>query len=118
MLPMLQHPGYIQQHPNNPSSSTMMPYNMQQMLGMPTGMQQHGAQLVMRDPQQQQQQQQNQQQVIEAHQLAAAMAAREQQEMLRTYEQQQPPPQQYHSGFDAGVYKEEIAGDKDEDIQL
>ncbi|KAK4347863.1 hypothetical protein RND71_034202 [Anisodus tanguticus] len=93
MLPMLQHPGYIQQHPNNPSSSTMMPYNMQPM----------GAQLVMRDhPQQQQQQQQNQQQVIEAHQLASVMAAREQQEMLRTYEQQ-PPPQQYYNGFDAGA---------------
>ncbi|XP_060195760.1 LOB domain-containing protein 36-like [Lycium barbarum] len=100
MLPMLQHPGYIQQHPNNPSSSTMMPYNMQPMLGMPAGMQQHGAQLVMRDPQQQQQ---NQQQVIEAHQLAAVMAAREQQEMMRTYEQQQPPPQQYHNGFDAAA---------------
>lgn len=100
MLPMLQHSGYIQQHPNNPSSSTMMGYNMQAM-GLPTGMQQHGAQLMMRDPQQQQQQ--NQQQVIEAHQFAAVMAAREQQEMMRTYEQQQQPPQQqqqFNNGFD------------------
>lgn len=91
MLPMLQHSGYIQQHPNNPSSSTMMAYNMQQM-GLPTGMQQHAAQLMMRDPQQH-----NQQQVIEAHQLAAVMAAREQQEMMTTYEQQQ----QFNSGFDS-----------------
>lgn len=101
MLPILQHPGYIQQHPNNPSSSTMMPYNMQPMLGLPTGMQQqqqHGAQLMLRDPQQQQQQ--NHQQVIEAHQFAAAMAAREQQEMLRTYEQQ--PQQQQHPQFNSG----------------
>nr|XP_018626291.1 LOB domain-containing protein 36-like isoform X2 [Nicotiana tomentosiformis] len=105
MLPILQHPGYIQQHPNNPSSSTMMPYNMQPMLGLPTGMQQqqHGAQLMLRDSQQQQQQQQNQQQVIEAHQLAAAMAARDQQEMLRTYEQQAQQQQhpQFNSGFDS-----------------
>lgn len=96
MLPMLQHSGYIQQHQNNPSSSTMMPYNMQPTLGMPTGMQQHGGQLIMRDPQQQ-----NQQQVIEAHQLAAVMAAREQQEMMRTYEQQQPSQQQFNGGFDS-----------------
>ncbi|XP_006360231.1 LOB domain-containing protein 36-like [Solanum tuberosum] len=87
MLPMLQHSGYIQQHPNNnPSSSNMMAYNMQ-----PMGLQQ---QLMMRDPQQQQQQQ-NQQQVIEAHQLAAVMAAREQ-EMMRTYEQQQ-----FNNGYDS-----------------
>ncbi|XP_006360249.1 LOB domain-containing protein 36-like [Solanum tuberosum] len=87
MLPMLQHSGYIQQHPNNnPSSSNMMAYNMQ-----PMGLQQ---QLMMRDPQQQQQQQ-NQQQVIEAHQLAAVMAAREQ-EMMRTYE-----PQQFNNGYDS-----------------
>lgn len=99
MLPMVQHTGYIQQHPNNPSSSTMMPYNMQSALGLPTGMQQHGGQLMMRDPQQQQ----NQQQMIEAHQLAAVMAAREQQEMMRTYEQQQQQPQQqqFNSGFDS-----------------
>lgn len=88
MLPILQPSGYIQPHPNNPSSSTMMPYNMQPM-GLPTGMQQ----LMIRDPQQQ-----NQQQVIEAHQLAAVMAAREQQEMMRTYEQQQ---HQFNSGFDS-----------------
>ncbi|XP_055804732.1 LOB domain-containing protein 36-like [Solanum dulcamara] len=90
MLPMLQHSGYIQQHPNNPSSSTMMAYNMQPM-GLPTGMQQ---QLMMRDPQQQ-----NQQQVMEPHQLAAVLAAREQQEMMRTYEQQQQ--QQFNNGFDS-----------------
>ncbi|KAF3615240.1 LOB domain-containing protein 36 [Capsicum chacoense] len=104
MLPMLQHSGYLQQHPNNPSSSTMMPYNMPPTLGMPTGMQQHGGQLIMRDPQQQQQQQ-NHQQVIEAHQLAAVMAAtREQQDMMRTYEQQPPPQQQqFNGGFDSAV---------------
>ncbi|KAK4710355.1 hypothetical protein R3W88_004868 [Solanum pinnatisectum] len=96
MLPMLQHSGYIQQHPNNPSSSNMMAYNMQPM-GLQTGMQQHGAQLMMRDPQQLQQQQ-NQQQVIEAHQLTAVMAAREQ-EMMRTYEQ--PQQQQFNNGYDS-----------------
>lgn len=88
MLPVLQHSGYIQQHPINPSSSNMMAYNMQ-----PMGLQQ---QLMMRDPQQQQQQ--NQQQVIEAHQLAAVMAAREQ-EMMRTYEQ--PQQQQFNNGYDS-----------------
>ncbi|XP_049384106.1 LOB domain-containing protein 36-like isoform X2 [Solanum stenotomum] len=94
MLPMLQHSGYIQQHPNNPSSSNMIAYNMQPM-GLQTGMMQQ--QLMMRDPQQQQQQ--NQQQVIEAHQLAAVMAAREQ-EMMRTYEQPQQQ-QQFNNGYDS-----------------
>ncbi|XP_049375098.1 LOB domain-containing protein 36-like isoform X2 [Solanum verrucosum] len=87
MLPMLQHSGYIQQHPNNPSSSNMMAYNMQ-----PMGLQQ---QLMMRDPQQQQNQQQV---IIEDHQLAAVMAAREQ-EMMRTYEQ--PQQQQFNNGYDS-----------------
>ncbi|XP_049384105.1 LOB domain-containing protein 36-like isoform X1 [Solanum stenotomum] len=91
MLPMLQHSGYIQQHPNNPSSSNMIPYNMQPM-GLQTGMMQQ--QLMMREPQQQQ----NQQQVIEAHQLAAVMAAREQ-EMMRTYEQ--PQQQQFNNEYDS-----------------
>ncbi|XP_016482841.2 LOB domain-containing protein 10-like [Nicotiana tabacum] len=105
MLPILQPQGFLQpHHMNNPSSSTMMPLNMNPMLGMPTGVP-HGGQLMIRDPQQQQQ-------TIEAQQLAAAMAAREQQEMLRNYElqqqqqqQQQHPSQQqdivrFNSGFD------------------
>lgn len=95
MLPILQPPGYIQQHHMNaPSSSTMMPFNMNPILGMPTGVP-HGGQFMIRDPQQQQQQQ-----TIEAQQFAAAMAAREQreqQEMLRNYEQQQQQQQQHPS---------------------
>uniref|UniRef100_A0A5B7B5G8 Putative LOB domain-containing protein 36-like n=1 Tax=Davidia involucrata TaxID=16924 RepID=A0A5B7B5G8_DAVIN len=80
MLPIIQHTGFMQQHPNNPSS-----YNMSPMLGLPTG-QPHSTQLVIREPQQQQQ---HHQQMLEAQQLAAVVAAREQQEIMRTYEQQQ-----------------------------
>ncbi|CAN4082861.1 unnamed protein product [Withania somnifera] len=104
MLPInLQAPGLLQQHHMNaPSSSTMMPFNMNPILGMPTGVP-HGGQLMIRDSQQQQQQ------TIEAQQFAAAMAAREQreqQEMLRNYEQQQHPFHQqdtvrFNSGFDS-----------------
>lgn len=98
MLPInLQPPGFIQQHHhmNAPSSSTMMPFNMNPMsTGVP-----HGGQLMIRDPQQQQS--------VEAQQFIAAMAAREQQEMLRNYEQQQQQPSQqqdvvrFNSGFDS-----------------
>ncbi|XP_060195568.1 LOB domain-containing protein 36-like [Lycium barbarum] len=92
--PILQNPGFMQQHHMNaPSSSTMMPFNMNPILGMPSGVP-HGSQLMIREPQQQQQQQQQQQEAIEAQQFAAAMAAREQ-EMLRNYEQQQQQ-QQHH----------------------
>ncbi|PHT56933.1 LOB domain-containing protein 36, partial [Capsicum baccatum] len=108
MLPVnLQPPGFIPQHHMNvPSSSTMMPFNMNPILGMPTGVPQ-GGQLMIPDPQQQQQQ------TIEAQQFAAALAAREQreqQEMLGNYEQQQQqqqhPSQQhdilrFHSGLDS-----------------
>ncbi|KAK4346519.1 hypothetical protein RND71_032858 [Anisodus tanguticus] len=104
MIPILQSPGFMQQHHMNaPSSSTMMPFNMNPILGMQTGVP-HGGQLTIRDPQQQQQ-------TIEAQQFAAAMAAREQreqQEMLRNFEQQQHPSHQqqqdivrFNSGFDS-----------------
>ncbi|XP_027076753.1 uncharacterized protein [Coffea arabica] len=105
MLPLFQHPGFMQQHPNNPSASTVMPYAMQPMIGLPTGVAApHGGPLIIRDAQQQQQQQQ-QQQMYEAQQYAAAVAARDQ-EMYRAYEQQQqqqPPPQElmrFNSGFE------------------
>lgn len=95
-------PNFMQQHPNNPSTSTMMPYAMQQMMGMQPGMAAaHGGQVIIRDPQQHQHQQ-----MLEAQQMAvAAAAAREQQEMLRSYEQHQHPADQaelmrFNSGFD------------------
>lgn len=104
MLPMnLQPPEFLQQqhHMNAPSSSTMMPFNMSAMSGMPTGNIAHGGQLIIRDPQQQS---------IEAQQYIAAMEQRDQHEMLRNYDQQQqqqqPPSQQqdvvrFNSGFDS-----------------
>ncbi|CDP02469.1 unnamed protein product [Coffea canephora] len=99
MLPIFQHPGFMQQHPNNPSASTVMPYAMQPMMGLPTGVAApHGGPLIIRDAQQQQQ-------MYEAQQYAAAVAARDQ-EMFRAYEQQQqqqPPPQElmrFNSGFE------------------
>ncbi|KAK6128928.1 hypothetical protein DH2020_037332 [Rehmannia glutinosa] len=103
MLPILNHPGFMQaQHTNyGPSAYQMMPYNVQPMMGVP-----HGAQLMIREPQQQQQQQQ---QFLEAQQLAAvAAAAAREQEMLRSYEQQQQQQQQndlgrFNSGFDDAV---------------
>ncbi|KAL0377750.1 UNVERIFIED_CONTAM: LOB domain-containing protein 36 [Sesamum radiatum] len=103
MLPILNHPGFMQQHPNyGPSAYQVMPYNVQPMMGLPTGVP-HGTQLMIREPQQQQQQQQ----FLEAQQLAAvAAAAAREQEMLRTYEQQQQQQQQqndlvrFNSGFD------------------
>ncbi|KAL7224061.1 hypothetical protein ACSBR1_025503 [Camellia fascicularis] len=98
MLPILQHPGFMQ---NNPASSSMIPYNMNSMsmLGLPAS---HNAQLMIRDAQPHHQ---HHQQMIEAQQLAAAVAAREQQEMLRNYEQQQQQQQElvrFNSGFDPG----------------
>ncbi|KAL1824337.1 hypothetical protein DCAR_0312399 [Daucus carota subsp. sativus] len=93
MLPILQHPGLIQQHPSNPQN--VLGYNnMQPMLGLSMN-QPHGAMpLMIRDPQQQQ--------MLEAQHLAAA--EREQAEIMRTYnEQQQPPPDQhprFNNGFD------------------
>lgn len=102
MLPILNHPGFMQQHSNyGPGAYQVMPYNVQQMMGMPTGVP-HGAQLMIREPQQQQQQQQ----YLEAQQLAAVAAAAREQEMLRTYEQQQQQQQQqnnlvrFDNGFD------------------
>lgn len=101
MLPIFQHPGFMQQLPNNPSASTVMPYAMQPMMGLPTGVAApHGGPLIIREAQQQQQQQ-----MYEAQQYVAAVAARDQ-EMFRAYEQQQqqpPPPQElmrFNSGFD------------------
>ncbi|KAK4712243.1 hypothetical protein R3W88_006756 [Solanum pinnatisectum] len=92
MIPIinLQPPGFFQpqQHMNAPSSSTMMPFNMNPMSGMSTGVP-HGGQLLIRDPQQQQQ---LLQQPIQVQQFITAMAAteqRDQQEMLKFYEQQE-----------------------------
>ncbi|KAL3833368.1 hypothetical protein ACJIZ3_008104 [Penstemon smallii] len=93
MLPMMNQPGFMQQHPNyGPSAYQMTPYNMQPMMGMQAG----APQLMIRDPQHHQHQQQ--QQMLEA-------AFREQ-EMMRNYEQQQQQQQQhndllrFNSGFD------------------
>ncbi|XP_059644491.1 LOB domain-containing protein 36-like [Cornus florida] len=95
MLPILQHPGFMPQHPNNQSASlhgNMSPLMGLQAAGM--GLQagsSHGAQLVIREPQHQHQHQQHHHhhpQMLEAQQLATVVTAREQ-EMLRSYEQQQ-----------------------------
>lgn len=107
MLPILNHPGLMQQHSNfGPSGFQMMaPYNVQQqqpMMGLPTGIP-HGAQLVIREPQHQQQ---HQQQFLESQQLAAAAAAAREQEMMRSYEQHHHQQQQqnelmrFNGGFD------------------
>ncbi|KAK6923011.1 Lateral organ boundaries, LOB [Dillenia turbinata] len=102
MLPMLQHPGYIQPHPGNP----MLPYNVNvsPMLGLQPGPS-HSGKLMIRESQQQQQQI-----FAAAQQYATAVAV--QQEMLRSYEQQQQRQQQqqhqqeilrFNSGFDQTV---------------
>ncbi|KAL3346516.1 hypothetical protein AABB24_025119 [Solanum stoloniferum] len=107
MVPIinLQPPGFFQpqQHMNAPSSSTMMPFNMNPMsTGVP-----HGGQLLIRDPQQQQQ---LLQQPIQVQQFITAMAAKEQrdqQEMLKFYEQQEQEASQqedvvrFSGGFDS-----------------
>ncbi|KAK6798459.1 hypothetical protein RDI58_006162 [Solanum bulbocastanum] len=110
MIPIinLQPPGFFQpqQHMNAPSSSTMMPFNMNPMSGMSTGVP-HGGQLLIRDPQQQQQ---LLQQPIQVQQFITAMAAKEQrdqQEMLKFYEQQEQVASQqedvvrFNGGFDS-----------------
>lgn len=87
MLPInLQSPGFLQQqhHINAPSSSAMMPFSMNPMSGMPTGIP-NGGQLMIRD---------SQLHSIEAQQYIAAMEQREQQEMLRSYEQHHHQQQQ------------------------
>ncbi|GMH24608.1 hypothetical protein Nepgr_026451 [Nepenthes gracilis] len=91
MMPIF-HPGFLHQHPGNPSSS-LMQYNMPPMVGIPAGLP-HMGPLVITDPQQQQQaihhHHLNHQyhHMIEAQHLAA-MAVREEQEMMRTFEEQQ-----------------------------
>ncbi|KAK1359987.1 LOB domain-containing protein [Heracleum sosnowskyi] len=119
MLPILQHPGLVQQglipqHPSNPQN--VLPYNMQPVLGLSPN-QAHGAMpLVMHD-----QQQQN---ILEAQQFA--VAEREQQELIRSYEQQQPPDQlvQFNNGFDMGEqvtdsgFDQAIAGGSTMSLQL
>ncbi|KAH7520136.1 LOB domain-containing protein 36 [Ziziphus jujuba] len=88
---ILQPPTYLPQTHPGPSSSSVLPYNMSPMMGIPTGPSPSG-QLVICDPLQQQHQTQ---QIFEAQQLAAAVAAREQQEMFRTsFEQKQALHQQ------------------------
>ncbi|KAJ9670007.1 hypothetical protein PVL29_026520 [Vitis rotundifolia] len=104
MLPFIQHAEYMpQQYMSDPSSSSVIPYNMSPILGLPPDAS-HGGQLVIREPQPQQTQQyqQQQQQILEAHQLATAMAVRGQ-EILRTHEQQQQEQDliRFDSGFDA-----------------
>ncbi|XP_022773960.1 LOB domain-containing protein 36-like [Durio zibethinus] len=102
MLPILQPPGFLQQHVGNASSPTVMQHNMMPPMGFPiaaAASASHGGQLVIREPQQQQQ-------IFEAQQqLAAVIAAREQQEMFRGYEQQYNQGQQqeivrFNSGFE------------------
>ncbi|KAH0697508.1 hypothetical protein KY290_015381 [Solanum tuberosum] len=110
MIPIinLQPPGFFQpqQHMNAPSSSTMMPFNMNPMSGMSTVVP-HGGQLMIRDPQQQQQ---LLQQPIQVQQFITALAAKEQrdqQEMLKFYEQQEQQASQqedvvrFNGGFDS-----------------
>lgn len=110
MIPIinLQPPGFFQpqQHMNAPSSSTMMPFNMNPMSGMSTVVP-HGGQLMIRDPQQQQQ---LLQQPIQVQQFITALAAKEQrdqQEMLKFYEQQEQQSSQqedvvrFNGGFDS-----------------
>uniref|UniRef100_A0A0V0H968 Putative ovule protein n=1 Tax=Solanum chacoense TaxID=4108 RepID=A0A0V0H968_SOLCH len=91
---------------NAPSSSTMMPFNMNPMSGMSTVVP-HGGQLMIRDPQQQQQ---LLQQPIQVQQFITALAAKEQrdqQEMLKFYEQQEQQASQqedvvrFNGGFDS-----------------
>ncbi|XP_057500919.1 LOB domain-containing protein 36-like [Actinidia eriantha] len=106
MLPILQNHSFMG---NNPSSSSVIPYNMSPMMGLPS-VAPHNTQLVIRESQQP-----HHQQILEAQQQAAMVVAREQQEMLRTYEQQQLQQQQlqqqqqqqqelvrFNSGFDQG----------------
>ena len=100
----MAHVGYMpQQYMSDPSSSSVIPYNMSPILGLPPGAP-HGGQLIIREPQTQQtQQNQHQlQQILEAQQLAAAMAARGQ-EIMRTHERQQQEQEllRFDNGFDA-----------------
>ncbi|KAI4314937.1 hypothetical protein L6164_027795 [Bauhinia variegata] len=101
VTPILPPAGVMQQqHPANPYTSAVYPYNSMPPPPPISGVPTHGGQLMIRDPQQQQQQQH---QILEAQQLAAAVAAREQQEMFRTYEQQQQQDfLRFNSGFVVG----------------
>ncbi|GAB4847018.1 hypothetical protein Ancab_026030 [Ancistrocladus abbreviatus] len=99
------YPDFLQQHQNNPFSSSLMSYGMAPMMGLPPV----SGQLVIREPQPQQSHIQHhypQHQIIEAQQLAA-MAVREEQEMMRTFEQQHQHQQEqqqqlmrFNSGYD------------------
>ena len=100
MLPVIQHAGYMPQtYISDPHSSSVMPYNMSPILGLPHGVSRSG-QLVIPEPQSQQSQQ-YQQQIFEAQQLATAMAVRGQ-EMPRTHEQQRQEQEitRFDRGFD------------------
>nr|AZL19381.1 transcription factor LOB2 [Diospyros kaki] len=78
MLPIFQQPGFVPHHPNNPSSSSFLPYNVPpQMMGPST-------QLVIAEPQQQ------------------MLEAQQQQEMLRAYQQQQEIVR-FNSEYEPGV---------------
>ncbi|KAL2522841.1 LOB domain-containing protein 36 [Forsythia ovata] len=69
MLPIINHQGFLHQHPNYGASAyQVMPHNMQPMMGVPSGLP-HGA-LLIRDSQQQPPPQQHQ--ILEAQQLVAA----------------------------------------------
>ncbi|CAI9752830.1 unnamed protein product [Fraxinus pennsylvanica] len=82
MLPIINHPGLMNQHPSfGASAYHVMQYNMQSMMGVPAGLPQE-------------------QQILEAQRLAVVGAAREQ-EMFRNYEhQQQNVLVRFNSGFD------------------
>nr|GMC67447.1 LOB domain-containing protein 36-like [Ipomoea batatas] len=93
LAPFIQQAGFMQ-HPNHPSSSGVMQYNMQpMMMGLPTGIP-HSNQLIIRDHQQQQQ-------LIESHQLMIGEA-----DLIGSYEQQHQNPQQFDlmrfNGFESG----------------
>ncbi|XP_012853105.1 PREDICTED: LOB domain-containing protein 36 isoform X1 [Erythranthe guttata] len=123
LMPMLNNQGFLQHHSNfNPAAAAaayqMVPYNVQQMMGPPTGVPHGAAQLMIRggDPHHphHQHHQQQQQQFLEAQQLAmAAAAAAREQEMLRTFEHQQNHHQQQHSElvrFNNGFDDDEVGG--------
>nr|WKV35365.1 lateral organ boundaries domain protein 28 [Ipomoea batatas] len=103
LAPFIQQAGFMQ-HPNHPSSSGVMQYNMQpMMMGLPTGIP-HSNQLIIRDHQQihpHPHPQQQQQQLIESHQLMIGEA-----DLIGSYEQQHQNPQQFDlmrfNGFESG----------------
>ncbi|XP_019185193.1 PREDICTED: LOB domain-containing protein 36 [Ipomoea nil] len=98
LAPLIPQTGFMQ-HPNHPSSSGVMQYNMQpMMMGVPMGLP-NSNQLIIRD--QQIHQSHPQQQLIESHQLMIGEA-----DLIGSYEQQHQNPQQFDlmrfNGFESG----------------